>query len=73
MFLRLILFAIVGYFIFRVVQLAGRMMSGSGKRPEGEEQPRPPEPRVPDYRDIKDADFIDITPKDKGPDPPAGS
>jgi len=72
MIFRLVLYIMVGYFIYRVVQLAGRMMS-SGKRHDAGAEQRPPEPHIPDFKDIKDADFIDITPKDKGPDPPAGS
>ena len=69
MFFRLILYVMVGYFIYRVVQVAGRIRS-TGKRDEFEGQPPPPEPHVPDFKDIKDADFIDITPKEKGSDPP---
>ncbi|HTR98921.1 MAG TPA: hypothetical protein VML00_04165 [Bacteroidota bacterium] len=72
MLFRVILFAMVGYFIFRVVQLLGRMRS-TGKGPDPDARERPPEPHIPDFKDIKDADFIDITPKDKGPDAPAGS
>jgi len=72
MLFRLILLVMVGYFIYRVVQLAGRMMS-TGKRHDPDAGERPPEPHIPDFKDIKDADFIDITPKDKGPDAPAGS
>ena len=72
MLFRLILFVMVGYFVFRAVQLAGRMMS-QGKRHDPDAGGHPPEPHIPDFKDIKDADFIDITPKDKGPDAPAGS
>ena len=72
MLFRVILIAMVGYFIFRVVQLAGRMRSG-GNAPGPDEQQRPPEPHIPDFKDIKDADFIDLTPREKDPDHPAGS
>jgi hypothetical protein len=67
MLFRMILYVMVGYFIYRLVQVAGRMMSSG--RPGGKaHQAPPPEPHVPDFKDIKDADFIDITPKDKGAD-----
>jgi hypothetical protein len=62
----------VGFFIYRVVQLVGRMMS-TGRRGRGEDPPAHPEPHIPDFKDVKDADFIDITPKDKGTDNPGGS
>lgn len=67
MYFRLILYVMVGYFIFRVIQVAGRMMSGGGRPTDGGEgrKPPPPEPRIPDFKDIKDAEFIDLTPKEK--------
>jgi hypothetical protein len=71
MLLRMVLYIMVGYFIYRLVQLAGRMMSS--RRDDDEKRTPPPEPHIPDYRDIKDADFIDITPKDKKEDNPGGS
>jgi hypothetical protein len=70
MLFRVILYVIVGYFIYRVVQVAGRIMS-PGKRPESPTPP--PGPHVQDFKDIKDADFIDITPKERGTDSPKGS
>lgn len=72
MLLRMILYVTVGYFIYRVIQLLGRMMS-PGKRAGDDGHRPPPEPRIPDFKDIKDADFIDITPKDKGADTPKSS
>lgn len=72
MLFRMILYVMVGYFIYRVVQLAGRVMS-SGRRGGNEEHTPPRQPHIPDFKDIKDADFIDITPKDKGTDTPKGS
>ncbi|HMK39186.1 MAG TPA: hypothetical protein VK569_07575 [Bacteroidota bacterium] len=70
MLFRMILYVMVGYFIYRVVQFVSRVIS-TGKREEpGATRP---EPHIPDFRDIKDADFIDITPKDKGTDAPKGS
>jgi hypothetical protein len=70
MLFRVVLYVMVGYFIYRLVQFAGRMMS-SGRRTES--RTAPPEPHIPDFKDIKDADFIDITPKDKGTDSPKSS
>jgi hypothetical protein len=72
MLFRMILYVMVGFFIYRVVQLVGRMMS-TGRREKEEDPPARPEPHIPDFKDVKDADFIDITPKDKGPDNPGGS
>jgi hypothetical protein len=70
MLFRMILYVMVGYFIYRLVQFVGRLMS-SGRRTE---RPTPPrEPHIPDFKDIKDADFIDITPKERGTDSPKGS
>jgi hypothetical protein len=70
MLFRVILYVMVGYFVYRLVQFAGKIIS-SGRRPQG--PTAPPEPHVPDFKDIKDADFIDITPKDRGTDSPKGS
>ena len=50
--------------------LSGRIMS-PGKRTDNPTPP--PGPHVQDFKDIKDADFIDITPKDRGTDSPKGS
>jgi len=72
MLFRMILYVMVGFFIYRVVQFISRVIS-AGKRDEEGTTPSRPEPHIPDYRDIKDADFIDITPKDKGTDAPKGS
>jgi hypothetical protein len=70
MLFRVILYVMVGYFIYRLVQAAGRIIS-PGRRPEG--PAAPPEPPLKDFKDIKDADFIDITPKERGTDSPKGS
>ncbi len=69
MFFRLILYVMVGYFIYRVVQLAGRVRP-TGRHDDSTGHTPPPEPHIPDFKDIKDADFIDITPKEQGNDPP---
>ncbi len=71
MLFRMVLYVMVGYFIFRVVQLAGRMKSGP--KPDDDARTPPPEPHIPDFKDIKDADFIDITPRDKDAGTPTGS
>ncbi len=73
MIFRVILYVIVGYFIYRVIQFAGRISSAGKRRDGADPAAPPPEPHIPDFKDIKDADFIDITPKDKGMDPPKGS
>ena len=70
MLFRMILYVMVGYFIYRVVQAAGRIMS-PGKRTENPAPP--PAPHVQDFKDITDADFIDITPKERGTGSPKGS
>jgi len=70
MIFRMILYVMVGYFIYRVVQLAGRIRSTGRREDPDDHATPPPEPHIPDFKDIKDADFIDITPKEKGSDPP---
>jgi hypothetical protein len=70
MLFRVILYVMVGYFIYRLVQVAGKIIS-PGRRP-GTPTP-PPEPEIKDFKDIKDADFIDITPKERGTESPKGS
>lgn len=72
MLFRVILYVMVGYFIYRLVQVVGRIMSSGGRR-RTENPTAPPEPHIEDFKDIKDADFIDITPKERGPEPPKGS
>jgi hypothetical protein len=73
MIFRVVLYVIVGYFIYRVIQVAGRLASPGKRRDDGGGPAPPPDPHIPDFKDIKDADFIDITPKDKGMDSPKGS
>ena len=72
MLFRVILYVMVGYFIYRLVQVAGRIMSSRGGGPAERPTP-PPEPEIQDFKDIKDADFIDITPKERGTESPKGS
>jgi hypothetical protein len=70
MLFRVILYVMVGYFIYRLVQVAGRIIS---PRKRTENPVPPPDPHIPDFKDIKDADFIDITPKERGTESPKGS
>lgn len=72
MLFRMILYVMVGFFIYRVVQLVSRMRS-TGRHGSDDDPPARPEPHIPDFKDVKDADFIDITPKEKGTDTPGGS
>jgi hypothetical protein len=71
MLFRMILYVMVGYFIYRLVQVAGRIMSSGGRH--NESPTPPPEPHIQDFKDIKDADFIDITPKEGETESPKGS
>ena len=76
--LRVLLALTLGYFLFRIVQLTMRTMSNRGQR-QGEEDPfassPPATPPAKEFKDIRDADFEDITPKDTDgkPDPPKSS
>jgi hypothetical protein len=77
MLLRVILWAMVAYIAYRVVQLTMRIMS-SGKRKPPEDDPfapGPPKPPSERFKNIEDADFEDITPHepDSPPKPPEGS
>jgi len=77
MLLRLLLWGMVAYIAYRIVQVTMRIMSGSRRPPPGEDPfasspPGPPQER---FKNIQDADFEDITPKgpDSPPKPPEGS
>jgi len=63
---RLILMALIGFFLYRIVQTAARMLSGAGKTPREEDRSASRTKRgtpTTDFRNIKDAEFEDITPK----------
>ena len=77
MLLRILLWGMVAYIAYRIVQLTMRIMSGGRRQSSGEDPfasgpPRPPSER---FKDIQDADFEDITPRgpDTPPKPPGGS
>lgn len=70
MLLRMIMWAIIAYIAYRIVQLTMRIMSG-GRKSSVDEDPfanAPPKPPSERFKNIQDADFEDITPK--GPEPP---
>jgi hypothetical protein len=72
--LRLLLFAILAYFIIKLVQIIGRGRSSPGHGPGGS-GPRGDRPGPPvNPSDIRDASFEDITPekreRDGGAAPP---
>ena len=76
-FLRIILLCLIGYFLWRIVRSTTRIMSN--RRKPQEEDPfaaggtqKPPQPTP--YRDVKDANFEEITrKKDKEQSPPPDS
>ena len=77
MLFRLLLWGMVAYVAYRIVQLVMRVMAGGRHRPP-EEDPfasGPLQPPAEKFKDIQDADFEDITPKgpDTPPKPPEGS
>ncbi|HXX64355.1 MAG TPA: hypothetical protein VEO56_11230 [Bacteroidota bacterium] len=72
MLMRVILYAMVGYFVYRLIQVTSRVLSSNRRDrpgPQGTMNAPPKKPAEP-FRDIKDADFIDITPKENGDEPP---
>ena len=63
---RLIFMALIGFFLYRIVQTAARMFSSAGKTPREDDrsssrtkQGKP----TSDFKNIQDAEFEDITPK----------
>ncbi|HUI65387.1 MAG TPA: hypothetical protein VL126_11135 [Bacteroidota bacterium] len=72
MLMRVILYAMVGYFLYRLIQATTRILSSDRRDhpPPKEPMGSPPKPPAEPFRDIKDADFIDITPKENGDEPP---
>jgi hypothetical protein len=59
--LRLILFILIGFFVWRIIRLAMRLLGG-GVQSGG--QPRTPDrsPEMPELKNIEDAEFEDLTP-----------
>ena len=71
-FFRMILFIVLGVVLWRAVRLFARMAQGTRR---GEDDDMPTAPPAPtksqmDLRDIQDAHFEDITPKEEGQKPP---
>lgn len=72
MMLRLILFVLLAYLVWRIVESALRL-TGRHKQPKGDikgSSPAPKQAPVPPFRDIRDAEFEDLTPKKEGADDP---
>jgi hypothetical protein len=68
---RLLLLAIVGFFVWRAVRIYLRM-KGSGRYQGDDDLPKPPppSPEMPRYTDIQDADFEDLTSSTEEKPPP---
>ena len=63
MLIRILLFGMIGYFLYRVLVLAMRMRSSDRK--ERREEGDPFASASPEqYKNIEDAEFEDITPKE---------
>jgi hypothetical protein len=71
---RLLLYIAIGYIIYRIIQVTLRILS-SGRERRREIDPfashTPPDKPLKDFKDVKDADFEDIAPKDGTTPPPA--
>jgi hypothetical protein len=59
---RLIIYALLGFIIWRILRSVGGLMNPRPPR----QAPPPPKKSPPDFRDIKDAEFEDVTPKKGG-------
>lgn len=68
---KLLLFMIIGVILWRMVRLGMRILGGGGLRggvsPHG---PGPSRKHSPDYKEIQDAEFEDITGKEPPKNPP---
>ncbi|MEW6511456.1 MAG: hypothetical protein AB1428_10895 [Bacteroidota bacterium] len=73
MVFRLLLWGMIAYIAFRIIQLTMRIMS-SGRRRGGEDPfaSPPPQPPSEQFKNIEDADFEDLTPRkpEEPPTPP---
>jgi hypothetical protein len=75
--LRLLLLALITYLVFRMVRVFSNLRRGSGS----DDAFMPPHSEVPDrqnhvdlpHGEIKDAEFIDLTPPENPPKPPKAS
>jgi hypothetical protein len=72
MLLRLILFVLLAYFVWRILEsalkLTGRRNPRQGDLKGGARTP--PKAQQPPFRDIRDAEFEDLTPKKEDNDNP---
>jgi hypothetical protein len=69
---RVLVFAIIAYIVWKIVQSTMRIMHtpGSGER-ETRKNPEAVIPETPKFTDIQDAHFEEIPPE-KGKEPPSG-
>jgi peptidoglycan/LPS O-acetylase OafA/YrhL len=68
MILRLILFVLLAYLVWRIVESALRL-TGRQKQTQGDIRGSSTDPKkapAPPFRDIRDAEFEDLTPKKEG-------
>lgn len=62
---RLLLYFVIGYFVWKVIQVVLRTMSSS-RRDEGDVITRhPAQSKTDTFKDIKDADFEELPPDEK--------
>jgi len=60
---RLIIYAILGFLVWKILQSVGGLMK---PRPPREEPRVPPKTPPQDLRNVQDAEFEDLTPKKEG-------
>jgi hypothetical protein len=59
---RLIVYALLGFLLWRILQSVGRLMNPRPPR----QAPPPGKKTPPDFSNVKDAEFEDLTPKKEG-------
>jgi hypothetical protein len=62
---RLLLYLIVGYVIWKIIQIFLRSASSSGSDSGGVFGNRPPQKPQKDFKDVQEADFEELPPDDK--------
>ena len=67
--IRLIVYAILGFLLWRILRSVSGLFSPRPPRPT----PSPPKKPPVDFRNVKDAEFEDLTPKNGGEAPPPSS
>ena len=74
MLLRMLLWAMIAFIAYRIVQVTLRIMSSNRRVPPDEDPfaQAPPRPPSEKYKNIQDADFEDLTPREP-PKSPEGS